>query len=82
MSSCGFCFLNSRESTVPEVATFPGSIDSFRYFMTFTASEMGKKSAAVRRKKYGGKEGFIAHMTKVSHARRKLDKEDKSTSNA
>jgi hypothetical protein len=43
--------------------------------MTMTASEMGKKSAAARRKKYGGKKGFAAHMQKVSHARKaKLDK--------
>jgi hypothetical protein len=42
--------------------------------MTITASEMGKKSAAARLKKYGGKEGFAKHMKRVSHARRTLDK--------
>ena len=42
--------------------------------MTMTASEMGRKSAATRKKKYGGKKGFAAHMRKVNHARRTLDK--------
>jgi hypothetical protein len=52
--------------------------------MTMTASEMGKKSAAARRKKFGGKKnGFAAHMQAVSRARRgKLDKTAIPTSNA
>jgi hypothetical protein len=42
--------------------------------MTMTASEMGKKSAAARRKKHGGKKGFAKHMQTISRARRTLDK--------
>jgi hypothetical protein len=36
--------------------------------MTMTASEMGKKSAQVRRRKFGGKKGFAEHMRKVRAA--------------
>ncbi len=42
--------------------------------MTMTAYEMGKKSAAARLKKHGGKKGFAKHMQAISRARRTLDR--------
>jgi hypothetical protein len=39
--------------------------------MTITASEMGKKSAAARRQKRGGKKGFAKHMRKIAQLPRK-----------
>ena len=36
--------------------------------MTITASEMGKRSAMARRKKYGGKNGFPVHMSRTRRA--------------
>lgn len=46
--------------------------------MTMTASQMGKKSAAARRKKHGGKRGFSKHMSDIAKARY-LDKRSQST---
>jgi hypothetical protein len=37
--------------------------------MTMTASEMGKRSAAARRKKHGGNRGFAKHMSDIAKAR-------------
>jgi hypothetical protein len=48
--------------------------------MTMTASEMGKKSAAARRKKHGGKKGFAEHMRDIAN-RRYLDKRSQTTPN-
>jgi hypothetical protein len=52
-----------------------------------TASEMGKKSAAARRKKRGGKAGVSEHMREISNKRSKrykryLDKGSQTTRNA